>query len=239
VNRPSSERQRRQSRTTLATRATLVTRALGASFASVLAAAALAASLAGCKSGPPATALENHTFYQYDDQPGGPTNAFETPYPALDYKDANGEYIGVSILGGTVHFSRPKNWIIRRASLTTQKRFIEYASPNQYVFAVYERLDSPGDSWNDVLGRYEEDAKTSGAEVVAGRVPVASLTAQGREYVVKRNVKASKAPYTNYSREILLRGEHRVELVEIVHQGESVNPVVRELLRVVDTFQPT
>ncbi|WP_394832166.1 hypothetical protein LVJ94_37185 [Pendulispora rubella] len=193
----------------------------------------------GCAGGPPASAYDNHTFYQYDDLPGGQKNTFETAYPALDYRDANGEYVGVAILGGTVRFSRPRNWIIRRASLTPQKRFIEYVSPNQYVFAVYERLDPAGDSWGDVLARYEEDAKTSGAEVVAGRVPVASLTAQGREYVVKRNVKASKAPYTNYSREILMRGGNRYSLVEIVHQGESVNPVVRELLRVVDTFQPT
>ncbi|WP_394822126.1 hypothetical protein [Pendulispora albinea] len=200
---------------------------------------ALVASTAGCKGGPPASATQNHTFYQYDDHPGGTTSAFETPYPALDHKDGDVEYIGVSILGGTVHFSRPKNWIIRRASLTYQKRFIEYVSPRQYVFAVYERLDFPSDSWGDVLSRYEEDAKTSGAEVVAGRVPVASLTAQGREYVVRRNVKASKAPYTNYSRELIMRGKNHYELVEIVHQGESVTPVVRELLRVVDTFQPT
>ncbi|WP_394842727.1 hypothetical protein LZC95_37355 [Pendulispora brunnea] len=195
--------------------------------------------LVGCASGPPASAYDNHTFYQYDDLPGGPKNTFETAYPSLDYRDATGEYIGVAILGGTVRFSRPRNWIIRRASLTPQKRFIEYVSPNQYVFAVYERLDPAGDSWGDVLARYEEDAKTAGAEVVAGRVPVASLTSQGREYVVKRNVKASKAPYTNFSREILMRGANRYSLVEIVHQGESVAPVVRELLRVVDTFQPT
>jgi len=210
-------------------------------FASLVSLASLALFVpaVGCKGGPPPAAAENHTFYQYDDQPGGTTSAFETPYPSLDYKDGNVEYIGVSILGGTVHFSRPKNWIIRRASLTAQKRFIEYVSPHQYIFSVYERLDFPSDTWTEVLTRYEEDAKTSGAEVIAGRVPVASLSAQGREYVIKRNVKASKAPYTNYSRELIMRSSNRYELVEIVHQGESVAPVVRELLRVVDTFQPT
>ena len=164
---------------------------------------------------------------------------FETAYPSLDYTDGKVQYVGVSILGGTVHFSRPKDWIIRRASLTPQKRFIEYISPRQFLFSVYERLDFPGDSWDTVLGRYEEDAKSKGAEVVTGRVPVASLTAQGREYVVKRSVKASKAPYVNFSRELVMRGEHQFDLVEIVHQGESVTPVVGELLRVVDTFQPT
>jgi len=210
-------------------------------FAASLALVACSAlSLAGCGGGPQAGAFQNHTFYQYDDVPGTGPNPFETAYPALDYTDGKTQYIGVSILSDTVHFSRPRDWIIRRASLTTNKRFVEYVSPRQFVFAVYERAsDQEGDNWDTVLGRYEEDIKTAGAEVVAGRVPVASLTAQGREYVVKRNVKASKAPYTNFSRELVMRGEHRFALVEIVHQGETVAPIVGELLRVVDTFQPT
>jgi hypothetical protein len=36
---------------------------------------------------------------------------------------------------------------------------------------------------------------------------------------------------------MLVRSDHRVDLVEIVHQGESIAPVGGELLRVVDTLQ--
>ncbi len=129
------------------------------------------------------------------------------------------------------------DWRIRRASLQPEKRFIEYVSPNEYLFAIYERVDSPVDPWKDVLERYENDAKAKGAELLGQRVPVATWNAQGREYIVRRTVKGQRAPYSHLSSEILVRGDHRIELVEIVHQGESIAPVGAELLRVMETLQ--
>jgi hypothetical protein len=200
----------------------------------------LASAVAGCASGPPPIALENRTFYQYDDQPtGSGRNAFERPYPPLDQKAAGAspEYVGVAVLGGSVRISRPANWRIRRASLTAERRYIEYVSPNEYLFAIYERTDSPVDTWIDVLGRYEEDAQAKGVELLGKRVPLATWHTQGREYVVRRSVKGQRAPYANVSREVLLRSDHRVDLVEIVHQGESIGPVGGELLRVMETLE--
>jgi hypothetical protein len=195
---------------------------------------------AGCASGPPPVALENRTFYQYDDQPSSSgKSAFERPYPPLDRKAQDGapEYIGVTVLGGSVRLSRPANWRIRRASLTPERRYIEYVSPNEYLFAIYERNDSPADPWADILGRYEEDAKAKGAELLGARVPVATWNTQGRAYVVRRNVKGQRATYSNVSREVLLRSGHRIELVEVVHQGESVAPIGGELLRVMEMLE--
>jgi hypothetical protein len=199
-----------------------------------------AASSAGCGGGgPPPNALENKTFYQYDDLVATGGNASERPYPPLDQKARPGlpEYIGVSVLGGTVHLSRPSNWRIRRLSMTRERRFIEYVSPNEYIFAIYERLDSPIDPWRDVMQRYEEDAKASGAALVGSRVPVATGNSQGREYVVLRKIRGQKGPYTNLSREVLLRSDHRVDLVEIVHQGATLAGVSDEMLRVMETLE--
>lgn len=197
------------------------------------------ASLAACSGGPPPAAFENRTFYQYDDLIATGGNASERPYPPLDQKARPGlpEYIGVSILGGSVHLSRPINWKIRRLSTTPERRFIEYVSPNEYIFAIYERTDSAIDPWREVLQRYEEDTKTSGAELVGARVPVATWNAQGREYLVRRKIKGQKGPYTNLSREVLLRSDHRVDLVEIVHQGETLAGVSDEMLRVMETLE--
>ena len=202
----------------------------------------LALALFGCGgSAPPPIAQVTGTFYNFDDVGSGSSaKALEEPYPALnlkpDLKDRRGspEYIGVSVLGGSVHLSRPKNWQIRRASLVPEHRFIEYISPNEYIFAIYERNDSPSDPWLDVLERYEEDAKKEGAEIVGQRVPVATWNAQGREYVIKRKIKAQKSPFTNFSREVLLRNDHRIDLVQIVYQGETLKPVGDDLLRVME-----
>jgi len=206
-----------------------------------LVAAALAASLAvaGCASGPPPLALENRVFYNYDDFVAKGGGGVERPYPPLDQEPRPGlpRYVGVSILGGSVHLSRPEGWKIRRVSLTPERRLIEYVSPNAYLFSIYERNDSTADPWGEVLARYEEDLTGAGAELVTGRVPVATGNAQGREYVVRRKVKGQKGPYTNTSREVVLRSEHRVDVVEIVHQGETLAGVGGELLRVMETLE--
>jgi hypothetical protein len=195
--------------------------------------------VAGCGGGPPPQAFENRTFYQYDDLVATGGGAAERPYPPLDQKAKPGlpEYMGVSVLRGTVHLSRPIDWKIRRISSTPERRFIEYVSPNEYLFAIYERMDRTLDPWRDVLARYEEDAKASGAELLGGRVPVATWNVQGREYVVRRKIKGQKGPYSNVSREVLLRSDHRIDLVAIVHQGETLMGVSDELLRVMETLE--
>ncbi len=203
----------------------------------------LGAVISGCGGGgPPPLATENRVFYPGEDQAvaSSGSGAIERPYPPLDHNPQgdNPAYVGVSILGGTVHLSRPANWKIRRASLTPDKRFIEYVSPNEYLFSVYEMIDSPSDLWKDVTDRYKKGAKDKGAEIVGERVPVATWErAQGREFIVKRTVKGQRAPYVHLSSEVLLRGDNHVELVQIVHQGESLAPIGGELLRVMETLE--
>jgi hypothetical protein len=201
--------------------------------------ALLALAAAGCASGPPRTALENKTFYQYDDdRPTASARAlFETPYPALNRGEGSSAYVGVAVLGGTVRLSRPIGWTIRRASLAPERRFIEYVSPHGYLVAFYERNDGAGDAWRDVVGRYEEDAKAKGVEFSGRSIPVATQGAQGREYVARRIVKGQAAPYANTSREILLRGKGRIDLLEIVQEGAFLPETVSELLPVIDTLE--
>jgi hypothetical protein len=206
----------------------------------VAAAGSVWAFVAGCGSAPPPQAFENRTFYQYDDAPSASGRSpFERPYPPLDQKAlaATPEYTGVSVLGGTVRLSRPANWRIRRASLNAERRYIEYVSPNEYLFAIYERTESAGDPWRDILSRYEEDARHKGVEFLGTRVPVSTWNTQGREYVLRRTVKGQRAPYANVSREVVLRSEHRIDVVQIVHQGDSVAPIGGELLRVMESLE--
>jgi hypothetical protein len=195
----------------------------------------------GCGSSTPElVAFENKTFYQYDSAgAGGDMTGFEQHYPPLDLsaKAPNPEYQGKTILGAGVHISRPTNWVIRAASNTPEKRYIEYVSPNEYIFSVYELVESPLDVWRDIMARYEDQAKQDGAEILGARVPMATWNAQGREYVVKRQVKAAKQPFVTLSREFLARGDHRLVLVQIVHQGDTLAPVSEELLRVVQTLE--
>ena len=209
-------------------------------FASFLA-SVTCVTLAGCGNGaPPASATGNHVFYVGDDQVAASSaGAIERPYPPLD-KNAQGDlpaYTGVALFGGTVHLSRPSNWKIRRASVAEGRRFVEYVSPNEYLFAVYERADvSSGDSWNDLVDQYTKDVKAKGGELVGENVPVATYSAQGREFIVKRTVIGQRAPYIHLSSEVMLRGHHRVAFVQIVHQGESLAPIGGELLRVMETL---
>jgi hypothetical protein len=194
----------------------------------------------GCAHHPDPVAFENRVFYHYSDADADPS-AFEKRYPPLDLEERpnnpNPEYLGVAVLGSTVRISRPKNWVLRAASNQPAARFIEYISPNQYVFSIYERVDSPEELWRDVMKRYEESAKKSGAELLGSRIPVATWNAQGRGYLVRRFVAGAKAPYRNMSREYLLRSDHRVVLMQIVYPTETIAPVNDELMRTVETLQ--
>jgi len=199
----------------------------------------LALASAGCASGPPRTALENKTFYQYDDdRPTASGRALlEQPYPLLNRREGASVYVGVTVLGGTVRLSRPIGWTIRRASLAPERRFIEYVSPHGYLVALYERTDAPGDPWREILARYEEDAKAKGVELLGRRIPVATRTTQGREYLGRRVLKGQSAAYVNTSREILLRSDRRIDLLEVVEEGETLREISSELLPVMDTLE--
>jgi hypothetical protein len=67
-----------------------------------------------------------------------------------------------------------------RASLTPERRYIEYESPEEYLCAIYERLDAPADPWRDLLGRDEEDAKDEGAELPGEPHPGGDVEDAGR-----------------------------------------------------------
>ena len=58
----------------------------------------------------------------------------------------------------------------------------------------------------------------------------------GCSYVVRRRVVSAKAPWQNTSLELLARSDHRIVLVQIVHQDESLADLTGELLRVIDTL---
>jgi hypothetical protein len=195
--------------------------------------------LAGC-GGAPDTAARNRTFYDWSSAgPGNTTAQFEQRYPPLDLgeKQPNPEYTGVLIVRGGVRLSRPKEWMIREASNEPGRAYIQYTSPRAYSFGVYERPDSPSDLWLDILTRYEDDVASVGAKAVGKRVPVATWRGQGRAYSIERKVEAAKRPLISRSREIVLRGEHRVVIVQIVHDGEDLSAIDAELARVIGTLE--
>jgi hypothetical protein len=205
------------------------------------AAGTLAAALcAGCSGAPEPIAFQNKVFYQYDTlNPVVAARAIETAYPPLDQQESPPlpQYVGISLLDGVVHISRPRNWVIRAGSVEREHRYVEYVSPNEYMVSIYELVESPDEPWREVMGRYEEQAKKAGADLLGQRIPMATANSQGRAYVVRRPVAAAKGPFVNYANEYLLRSGRRIVLVQIVHQDENFAPVEGELRRVVETLE--
>lgn len=194
---------------------------------------------AGC-SGAQDAATKNRTFYDWTVATGSSGAVdFEQRYPPLDQAVAPPlpEYLGVTVVGGGVHLSRPKNWMLRDGVNTPGQSFVQYISPNAYSFAVYERPESTSELWRDVLQRFEDDTQSLGAKVVGKRIPMATLGSQGRAYTVERQVEAAKAPFVSHSREYILRGKTRIVLVQIVTDSEDLTAVDRELMRVVQTIE--
>ena len=203
---------------------------------------ALAGCLAasGCSSGPVPSAFQNKVFYQYDTLGNGAdARMLEQRYPPLDLGASRPlpDYLGIGLMGGAVRLSRPSNWVIRAASGRPEHRFIEYVSPSEYLVAVYELGESPEDPWLDIMTRYEDQADKAGADLLGQRVPMATANAQGRGYVLRRPVAAAKGPLVNYAHEYLLRSEHRIVLLQIVHHGEKLDELGGELKRVLETFE--
>jgi len=156
----------------------------------------------------------------------------ERPFPPLDETTAGGVgWSGVSVLRDGVRFTRPARWQIRDASLEPGHSFIRYLSPDAFSFAIYERTDSPGKSWKDIMEHYEADVSANGAKAIGQRVPVATATNQGRAYTIDRKIE-SKEPVLSRSREILLRGEHRIVLVQIVTSEENLSRLADQLTEI-------
>jgi len=161
----------------------------------------------------------------------------EHAYPPLDGQTAQTEHwVGVSVLGGAIRFSRPPRWTVRDAGIESGHRFIRYVSPDAYSFAIYERPDSPGKSWRELLERYEGEVTANGAKAVGMRIPMATGANQGRAYTIDRKIE-SKVPVLSRSREILLRGAHHMVLVQIVTTEENLSRVASELLEILGRLE--
>jgi hypothetical protein len=196
--------------------------------------AGLVVSLFACAGASDAT--KNRTFYDWS--LGDGSQSFEQPYPSLDWpqKVARPAFMGVSVLGDKVRFSRPSNWRLRNASNRPGEPYIHYVSPNAYSFAIYQRRDPPDDPWQDIIKRYEADVASAGAKIVGRVVPMATANGQGRAFTVEREVESAKHPLSSRSREMLIRSGDLVVLVQIVHQEPNLAAVDHELLRAVATI---
>jgi hypothetical protein len=181
-------------------------------------------------------ATRNRTFYHWS--LGEEGRAFERPYPALDWPPGaeQPQFVGVSVLDGAVRFSRPRDWRLRQASDDPDEPYVHYVSPSAYAFAVYRRPDSPTDEWSSIRARFEADVAASSARIVGRAVPMAVARGQGFAYSIEREVDAAQQPLIARSREMLLRDDQLVALVQIVHQEKNFANVDAELLRVVESL---
>jgi hypothetical protein len=160
---------------------------------------------------------DNRTFFEKPQYAAGASSAgqFESAYAPFD-RPVQGDlpaFLGVAVLGDSIRFSRPDNWVLRAAN--DDARTIAWVSPRQYQFAVYDRRDL-GRDWDDVLAKYEGELRASGTEVIAQRVPMATANAQGRGYLLRKAVPGAKQAYVAFSREYLLRGPKQVFIVQVV-----------------------
>lgn len=182
----------------------------------------------GCGGSPTAPERDNN-FYLHGSRVGDKSSVWETYFKPLDVPatERTPRVVGVGVLNGDVRLGRPIDWYIRAADITPQHRLISYQSPRQFLFSIFERVDSPEDTWTDVERRYEDDVAAQGSTILAGRMPVATANTQGRAYLVRTAVPA-KPVYQNFAHEILIRGDHRLLLVQIVH-GENVELIEDEI----------
>lgn len=195
-------------------------------------AAALAALAAGC-GGSPSAPAQDQIFYLHGGGVIDRNYSWETYFKQLDLPatERTPRIVGVGVLQGDVRLGRPIDWYVRSADLSPQHRYISYQSPRQFIFSVYERIDSTQDTWTDVQRRYEADVASQGSQILAGRMPVATANTQGRGYLLKTKVPA-KPEYQNNSREVLIRGEHRLMLVQVVHTSDNVESIEDEITAV-------
>lgn len=199
----------------------------------------LLGALSACASGPAPGALENRVFYEHDSPTGVALEDWlEKPFDELDLpKGKSFSYDGVEILGGVARFSRPQDWVIRRGSKRSEGRFIEYVSPRQTVFSIYERIESPREPWHVVLSRFEEETEAQGGKLVGKSVPLATFDSQARAYNVERSIPAGKEPLVSYSREYIVRSSHRIIHVQVVRPRADFGDAEPELMQVVSSMR--
>ena len=197
---------------------------------------ALAVLAIGC-GGSPSAPKTGEVFYLHGGGVIDKDRSWEVYFPKLDREKTVTlpRYVGVGVLDGDVRFSRPIDWTIRDADYTAERRFIQYQSPRQFTFSIYERVDPNREPWSDVLKRYEEETRGQGALLLANRQPIGTANSQGRAYLMRTTVKAKPKPYEAYSTEILVRSEQRVLLVQIVHRGH-IDPIGEEVTQAVSSL---
>ncbi|MBL9027137.1 MAG: hypothetical protein JNL21_33390 [Myxococcales bacterium] len=197
---------------------------------------ALAVLAIGC-GGSPSAPKTDEVFYLHGGGVIDKDRSWEVYFPKLDREKTVTlpRYVGVGVLDGDVRLSRPIDWTIRDADYTAERRFIQYQSPRQFTFSIYERVDPNREPWPDVLKRYEEETKGQGATLLANRQPIGTANSQGRAYLMRTTVKAKPKPYEAYSTEILVRSEERVLLVQIVHRGH-IDPIGEEVAQAVSSM---
>jgi len=198
--------------------------------------AAIAGSAVGCGGSPTAPEIDE-VFYLHGGGVIDKNRSWEVYFPKLD-RDKTvtlPRYVGVGVLDGDVRFSRPVDWTIRDADYTDEKRFIQYQSPRQFTFSIYERVDPDREPWSEVLKRYEQETISQGGQMLSNRQPIGTANSQGRAYLMKTVVRAKPKPYDAYSTEILVRSDQRVLLVQIVHRG-FIDPIGEEVSQAVSSL---
>ena len=202
----------------------------------LLAPLALSGALAiGC-GGSPTAPQRDEVFYLHSTGISDRSYSWETYFKPLDQSQNERlpRIVGVGVLLGDVRFGRPIDWVIRSADYTPQHRFISYQSPRQFLFSIFERVDHPDDTWTDVLRRYEADVDEQGSQILSSRAPFATANTQARSYVLKTRV-PSRPEYQNYAHEVLIRSDHRLLLVQIVH-GENVESTEDEMVAAIKSL---
>jgi hypothetical protein len=189
----------------------------------------LGLSMLGC-GGSASAPQEDQVFYLHARGAIDRRFSWERYFPPLDREETTRipRRVGVSIFEGDVRLSRPVDWHLSTADYSPEARLISYQSPRQFVFNIYERIDPPEETWEQVLRRYEEDIEAKGSQILAGRIPVATANAQGRSYLIKTNLEAKPVPFGTMAHEVVIRSNNRIMLVQIVH-GENIETSIDEM----------
>ena len=187
---------------------------------------------------PATTPPTNRTFYDWS-LGDRRVAEFEAPHPSLDWPkgETDPDFLGVDVLRGAVRFSRPREWLMRNASLEPGAAYVHYVSPSAYSFLLYQRPDAPTAPWSELLASYEAEVKAAGGKIVGRGIPIATSRGQGRAYSIETTVKTSAGPLLSRSREVLLRGSQRLVLLQIVREEGDLASESPELLRAVGTLE--
>lgn len=180
----------------------------------------------------------NRTFYDWS-LGDRAASEFERSLAGLNWPPQQREpdFVGVEVLQGAVHFSRPSSWLMRNASNRPEAAYVHYVSPNAYSFVIYQRPYTPGQSWSELCASYEAELAAAGSKVLGRDIAVATSRGQGRAYSIETTFKSNAGPVVSRSRELLLRGQRRAVLVQIVHQEGDLAEDGLELLRAVGTLE--